>query len=105
MSSFWKPDRWHLGDVVRFLTFAMVTGLFFVWLVFGNVTITKQNQAILQGVKNDHAQMLARINESIVQNSVGDRTLVCILRITPEGRTDKKINRCLEVAEKGGDSL
>jgi len=93
------------GDVTRFLTFAMVTGLFLVWLVFGNATVQKQNANILSGVQTKLDKNATELHDLIVANTTGDRAIVCILRIDPDLRTNDNVDRCLTAAEHGKNSI
>jgi hypothetical protein len=83
------------GDVVRFLTFAMVAGLFMVWLVFGSTTVQKQNAAILKGVQVQLHTALEGIEDNSQISADVAHALVCVLKIQPDARVTQNVSRCL----------
>ncbi len=91
-----------MGNILQIATAAMVTALFVVWIVFGQTTVAKQNQAILHGVQqqlNDMSAQFAPLQQAdsaiLHLNADSLDAIVCILRVAPEDRTNRAVRACL----------
>lgn len=94
-----------LRTVLSVATLVIITVLFLVWVVFGQATIGRQNQQILQGVQTELQHLEDHLDQSIRQSSVGDRVIVCILNVEPNDRSNRTTDQCLKAAEHGKDHL
>ena len=90
---------------VQFAAAAMITVLFLVWVVFGSATVNRQNATILTGVQAQLAELDTKLETVIAQNTIGDRTIVCILNVDPTKRTEQTTQRCVKAAKAGRDTI
>ena len=91
--------------VATAITLLLVTTLFFVWVVFGQQTMQRQNSQILSAVNAQLVDVQTGINDAIERNTVGDRVIVCLLNVDPELRSEKVTQLCVNRARQGYDTL
>lgn len=96
----------HLAwQIAQGVVYAMVVTLFMVWVVFGSVTVSSQNATILQGVQAQGQANYQAIQKLIEKNTIGDRTITCILLVDPSKRNEHTTQKCLTAAEHGLNHL
>ncbi len=92
-------------DAAIYATAVLVSILFVVWVAFGAVTVSRQNRQILDGIASQNRAQLEQLTELIETNTVGDRTIVCLLNVAPEDRTEHTTQACVKAARAGDDHL
>jgi hypothetical protein len=98
--AWWKIKAWF-----QFVVYSMVVVLFVVWVALGSRTVSQQNKQILAQTQTQLDALQAQLSTVIQQNTIGDRTIVCILNVDPTKRTEKTTQRCEQQAELGRSSL
>ncbi len=94
-----------LTTVISAVSFALIVVLFMVWVVFGQATVQHQNDQILSRVDDRLSVVEQRIGDAIQQNTVGDRTIVCLLNVDPSLRTERITQLCVEAAKQGKSTI
>lgn len=104
-TQFTSKYRRLFAQAVQFVAYAMIAVLFVVWIALGPQTVSKQNQQILNGVQTQLNDLESQVESVIAENTVGDRTIVCILNVDPDKRTEKVTQQCEAAARQGLDHL
>lgn len=88
---------------------ALIVVLFFTWVIFGQRNISAQTHDIARRtqriVREGHRHLFAKIEHLTTSQNVGDRTIVCLLSVPPEQRTEDVTQRCLAAARDGRTHL
>ncbi len=90
----WK----NLSRYIQGMVLIMVSILFFVWGVFGSAQVTNQTNTLLEAIQTQHAQQHSKEIDTIVQDQrvllASMRYVTCLLRVSPDDRTPKVVNKC-----------
>ncbi len=99
----WRTSKF--GSVMTGIVYAMVVAMFVVWVALGTQTVAKQNRAILEGINSQHEELLVQVQDAITLNTAGDRTIVCLLNVDPEQRSEAVTQACVRAAAEGRSVL
>lgn len=92
-------------QILQGIIYAMVVTLFVVWVALGSRTVAAQNRAILEGIRGQNQEQLAAVTALITSNTQGDRTIVCLLNVDPDKRSEKVTQACVVAAADGRSQL